>query len=138
MKKITIRLFILTCIICMATSSYANEFKINETELDALFEQSEDVSATFTTDFITLASGVKPTQELQGGKTVEGFLVRCFFCGGIALHRTYMGGKGLWWKYMCVPVAGQVAFFVDFWWVIIEGDKALKKYSGNDVFFVWL
>ena len=137
MKKITIALFLATFILFIAKPVAASEFKVDESSLDALFEQSKDVSATYTTDFITL-SGTSSELDAQGGKTVGGYLVRCFFCGGIALHRSYMGGEGLWWKYFCIPIAGQVAALVDFWWVVIAGDDALKKYSGNDAFFVWL
>ena len=72
-------------------------------------------------------------------QSLDGGCHRAFFCGGIALHRDYMGtgGKSMWWFYLCVPVAGGVDACVDFWWVVFKGSEAMDKYKDNSKFFVW-
>ncbi len=126
-----------------AVSSFAfastDKYKVNDAAVDQLFAQSQDISSSVA-DEMTLANVNQPASvQAAGGQTVGGYLIRCFFCGGIALHRKYMGGDwgSLWWKYFCVPVAGGVAACGDFWWVVFKGNSALSKYKGNDKWFVW-
>ncbi len=47
------------------------------------------------------------------------------------------GGATLWWKYLCIPVAGSIVNLVDFWGVIIKGDEQLALYKDNPNFIVW-
>lgn len=128
-----------------AVSSFAfastDKYKVNDAAVDQLFAQSQDISSAVA-DEMTMASINQPA-ALQGsgsGQTVGGYLIRAFFCGGIALHRKYMGSDwgSLWWKYFCIPVVGGVAGCGDFWWVVFKGNSALSKYKGSDKFFVWL
>ena len=117
------------------------KYKVNDAAVDQMSAQSQDVSSSFA-DEMTLANMNQPVgaEVAKGGQSVGGFLIRCFFCGGIALHRAYMGsdwGK-LWWKYFCIPVAGGVAAYGDFCWVLFTGNSALSKYKGTDKWFVWL
>ncbi len=120
-----------------------NNYKVDDTAIDQLFEQSVDVSYTANEDFATLNSE-NLTSNLSsvnaaGEKTVGGFLIRAWFCGGFALHRYYMGtgGKQLFWYYFCIPVVGGVTGCVDFWWVVFKGQEALSKYADNPKFIVW-
>ena len=126
-----------------AVSSFAfagtEKYKVNDAALDQLFAQSNDISMSVA-DEMTMAGINQPTvQAAAGGQTVGGYLIRCFFCGGLALHRKYMGSDwgSLWWKYFCIPVAGGVAACGDFWWIVFTGNKNLSKYKGNDDWFVW-
>ena len=118
----------------------ANYYKINDAVIDQMFAQSEDVTLTFTDQLSSLymINSVN-FAALSEGKTVGGFLLRAYFCGFIALHRSYMGtgDKNLFFLYFCVPVAGMVAAFVDFWWVVFKGEEALNKYADNPKWFVW-
>jgi hypothetical protein len=133
----------LTLMIALAVGSVfsanANSYKLDEAQLEQNFAQATEVS--FDQMF---ASGI----ELQGAdyvamaaesKTRGGFLVRAFFCGGIALHRYYMGTSrgGMWAMYFCIPVVGGVNACVDFWWSVFDG-TAYQKYANNDKYIVWL
>ena len=126
-----------------AVSSFSfagtDKYKVNDAAVDKMFAQSQDISSSVA-DEMSVASINQPAAvQTAGGQTVGGYLIRCFFCGGIALHRHYMGGDwgSLWWKYFCIPVAGGVAACGDFWWVVFKGNSALSKYKGNDKWFVW-
>src|ERR1051326_900550 len=126
-----------------AVSSFAfastSAYKVNDAAVDQLFAQSQDISSAMASDMTLVNLNQPNVQETAGGQTVGGFLIRCFFCGGIALHRHYMGSDwgSLWWKYFCIPVAGGVAALGEFCWRLFSGKSALGKYKGNDKWFVW-
>lgn len=123
------KMFFLFAIATMFTSvtMASSDYRINDAAVDVLFDQAIEV------DFEFNAAGV------QQEKTVGGFLLRNFFCGFVALHRSYMGtgGETLWWKYFCIPVVGGVVSCVDFWYVVFKGKEALDKYADNGKFIVW-
>lgn len=123
--------FLLTGSLKSATS----KFILNEDELDRSlthFEQTTNLPSDqlFNTAFLKAKDG-----EIQ---TRGGFLVRAFFCGCIALHRSYMGtnGETMWWFYCCVPGIGAINRTVDFWWVVFD-DAAFEKYRNNSKYLVW-
>lgn len=136
MKKVAL-LFAL--VLGFAFNAQAGKYKIDENELEQAFAKSTEVS--FNEMF---ASGnaldlTDSKMSASGEKTRGGYLLRSFFCGGIALHRYYMGtNKGYMWAlYFCVPVAGGVAACVDFWGAVFVPDW-YKDYENNDKWFVWI
>jgi hypothetical protein len=135
MKKL---LLIPAFMVCLLTSSFASNYKVDEANVDQLFASSEDVTLTAADEAYSLMNTTSSIKA-EGEKTVGGFLVRAFFCGGFALHRYYMGtdGKQLFWYYFCIPVMGGVAGCVDFWWVVFKGKEAMDKYTNNGKFLVW-
>lgn len=116
-----------------------DKYRVNDEAVDQLFAQSQDISSAIAGEMSLVGLNQPAVQVAGGGQTVGGFLLRSFFCGFIALHRKYMGGDwgSLWWKYMCIPIAGGVANLGDFCWVLFSGSNALSKYKGTDKWFVW-
>lgn len=120
------------------TQLNAENYKINDHQVDDLFVAAQDETSSLLSEeemeFLSAVSISKGGESQTHG----GYLVRAFFCGAIALHRYYMGASGepLWAMYLCIPVAGGIAAFVDFWWVVFDAD-ALKKYKGNNKFWVF-
>lgn len=138
MKKILSLLTMLSTSACLFAST--SPYKVNDAAIDQLFAQSQDISLSLSGDMTLVNMNQPAAVQIAGsGQTVGGFLLRWFFCGGIALHRKYMGSDwgSLWWKYFCIPVAGGVAACGDGLWVLFSGKKALSKYKGNDKWFVW-
>ncbi|HLP32923.1 MAG TPA: hypothetical protein VK202_05585 [Bacteroidia bacterium] len=133
MKKLTLTL---AFFVCLLSAGFASDYKLDEAAVDQMFTASTDV--TFSPE-AQAAFAANPT-TVTGEKTVAMFLVWNFFCGGLALHRKYMGSdwSKLWWKYFCIPVAGGVASCGDFLYVLIKGQDALDNYDGNDDWFVWM
>lgn len=130
---------ILVCLFAAATSAYSfagtNDYVIDDAAVEAAFNQAEDITlSSASTISFTGASYLA-----QDEKSVGGFLLRSFFCGFIALHRSYMGtgGETMWWKYFCIPVVGGFTNCIDFWWVVFKGQEALSKYKDNPKFMVW-
>jgi hypothetical protein len=111
-----------------STSSYVSD----DTQIEQLFASSEDISLSSSDEATALMLNVNSVSANE--TTKGGFIVRAIFCGWIALHRSYMGTKGLWWKYFCT--FGFVSC-VDWVGVAIKGDEGLAKFKGNDKFWVW-
>jgi hypothetical protein len=120
----------------MMKSVTAGKYTFGEDQLNVLANKSTEVS--FEKMFPAGESSLTGSFAVNDQDKV-GYLLRCWFCGGIALHRYYMGTtEGFMWAlYCCVPVVGGVAQLVDFFWVIFE-DDALSKYKNNNKYLVWL
>ena len=120
--------------------SGTEKYKVNDAALDQMFGQSQDISSALVIGDISFVNFNQPSigvdDEVQ---TESGYLTRWFFCGFIAMHRHYMGGdwSTLWWKYLCVPFASQVAWCGDGLLVVLKGKTILEKYKGNNKWFVW-
>lgn len=142
MKKLIITLS-LAFIASLPSFCVASEgsYKLDEQQLDEMFSQSQEITyeQMMATELAALNLSMENNIVAGGGaQTRGGYLVRAFFCGGIALHRSYMGtgGKSMWWFYLCVPIVGGFDACVDFWWVVFKSE-ALDKYKDNSKFFVW-
>lgn len=123
--------------IAVVGSALANNYKLDETSIEAAFAASEDISLVASDEANTLAlASVNGTLDEP---SMGGYLLRSFFCGFIGLHRSYMGtgGKTLWYYYLCIPIYGGIVNCVDFWGVVFMGQKQLDKYKNNPKFNVW-
>jgi len=136
MKKFTL---IFALVIGALGFARAGAYKIDEQKLMQTFENSHEVS--FDEMYASDITALENTLIAKGdSKSRGGFLIRCFFCGGFALHRYYMDctrGARMWALYFCVPIVGGVTACVDFFWVVFS-DDALGKYEGSDKYIVWL
>lgn len=140
MKKIILSFALVAGLFFTSNASESN-YILDEQAVDQQISQATEVSFdNAATDLSAFNQFASSSLVIKGGEqTKMGYLLRAFFCGSIALHRSYMGtgGKSLWWFYLCVPGAGGVDACVDFWWVVFKGDAALSKYKDNSKFFVW-
>lgn len=135
MKKLFFSLFAIGLLTFSQVS--ASTYKVNESALSAAFAQADDVSITAAAEAFQL---MYPDQaKVAGDKTVGGFLLRAYFCGGFALHRYYMGtgGTPFFWYYFCIPVVGGLTACIDFWYVVFKGKEGLDKFADNPKFWVW-
>lgn len=137
MKKIILTFFTL---IAVSVAVKASTFQLDEAKMEQTFNSSEDVTLSLTMNSSSVAANYFMGKETKGEQNVTGYLLRSFFCGSIALHRYYMGTSRnlLWLMYCCIPVGGQVATAVDFWWVVFSGKEAMEKYRDSDKYWVFL
>jgi hypothetical protein len=121
------------------SSVKADNYFVNDNAIEDLFATSEDQTAEMLDLSNPLLTSSVMGTKAAANQTVVGFLLRSYFCGFIALHRSYMGtgGKTLWYYYFCIPVVGGVVNFVDFCWVLFKGSDAMNKYKDNPKFIVW-
>ncbi len=110
-------------------------YRVDENAIEQQLAGAEDVSLSASEE----ASALMSNSQISEEKTVGGFLIRAYFCGGFALHRYYMGtgGASLFWYYFCIPVVGGGTACIDFWYVVFKGKEALNKYADNAKFWVW-
>jgi hypothetical protein len=131
------KLFLIAVAILFVGSSFASSttsssYIADDNQIEQLFASSEEVSLSSSNEATALLSKVNSITADETTKT--GFLVRAFFCGGFALHRSYMGTKGMFIKYFCtLGIVGTIDFCI----VLIKGDEAFSKFKGNDKFWVW-
>ncbi|GIV29747.1 MAG: hypothetical protein KatS3mg028_0813 [Bacteroidia bacterium] len=120
-----------------ATINAKSKFQLNENELQTLITQSTEMTVGDIEKDFSNAVHYKATVAPE--KTKGGYLLRAFFCGGIALHRYYMGTnqKWMWAMYFCIPVVGGINACVDFWGVLFNAID-YKKYANNDKYIVWM
>ena len=139
MKKLLFALSFLA-ISSFSFASTGAKYRVNDADVDQLFSASKDISASATDEMVLINTGDSKTMTSAGGdQGIGGFLIRTFFCGFIWLHRSYMGGSGLGWKYCVGSIfLASIPQAVDFWWVLLSGNDALSKYKGTDKFIVWL
>jgi hypothetical protein len=130
------------CLALLGVATFAsNNYKLNENQVDAMFAQSTDQTAS-SFAAMDLASSNSLNLQAAGDGSKSGYLLRAFFCSSIGLHRLYMGignqskGKMIAY-YLCIPVWGGLVGCVDFWSVIFKSDK-LSSYSNNEKFCVFL
>jgi TM2 domain-containing membrane protein YozV len=135
MKKL---ILLLTLFVSSVSVMNAENYKLNDLSVDALYANSQDVTSQMFEEN-TLNTNLFSTNNLSADSQYSGYLVRAFFCGSIALHRYYMGcgNKNIWALYCCVPLVGSFAALVDFWWVVFN-KSALDKYKNNDKYLVFL
>jgi len=137
MKKI---ILVLGLALSISSNANASKYKLTDVQLEQNFKVSQEVSfeEMYSADLTALnLTGSK--MSASSSQTRTGYLLRSFFCSSIALHRYYMGTEKnyMWALYFCVPVVGEVAGVVDFFWVLFDKD-AMSKYSNNDKYLVFL
>ena len=131
MKKLLIAFACMTGV--MTTQlAFANPFKLDENALEQTFSNADEI--TVDEMAVNNLNSLTTTGAAPADVTMGGFMVRLIFCGQFALHRSYAGTKGLWWKYFCT--LGFVAA-IDFWYTVFNLDTALDNFNGNPNFVVW-
>ncbi len=136
MKKL---FYSIALVVGVTFASNASKFKISDIQLEKVVAQSTEISSQ---ELSSLFMKESKKFEFEHEKTRGGYLIWSFFCGGVGMHRYYMGiGESaknyMWALYACVPVVGAVTACVDFWGAVFQPDF-YKKYENNDKYIVWL
>lgn len=143
MKKF---LLALVAFVGFTTVSFADEYTVNDNAIDDLFATATELSAQ---EMVSV--GFNALQGIQGTSAVDQIsasnpnpwvaTIICFFLGGIAIHRVYLGTDNLnilWYFITCGGIFGIVPL-VDFVCLIIGGATGdYGQYVGNRSFFMWL
>ncbi len=136
MKKLIFSVALATGLV--ASINAKSNFQLDEKKLAVIEMQCVRVGADEIDSYLIENSG-SASLKYAPEQTRGGYLLRAFFCGGIALHRYYMGtnNKWMWAMYFCIPVVGNVTACVDFWGAVFDKDFYLK-YKNNDKYIVWM
>ncbi len=122
---------------CLATASFASNARyiVDETAVDNLFAQSSDLSmaAAGMSVFELMAPTSVTNLSADDEVTRKGFIVRTIFCGWLAMHRTYLGTEGMFWKYFCtvgVIPCGDLIY-------TLCKKENFDNFQGSDKWVVW-
>ena len=130
MKKLLITF---TCIMGLfaAQVANANPYKLDDTAVEKTFASASEITANeMALENLNLNTTASPSDDV----TLGGFLVRNFFCGTFAVHRSYAGTKGLAFKY-CITLG--IVGTIDFWYTVFTGQEGLDNFTGNPNFVCW-
>jgi TM2 domain-containing membrane protein YozV len=139
---------LLSCVLGLfSLTSFAGtgQYKLDDASVDALFEQSTDVTASMMTGAADLSftSFAKPEASsnaivMSDKSPITAFLL-AFFLGFLGIHRFYLGTKtmtGVGYILTCGGLG--VVAFVD-WILLLIGtiNDDIDKYVDNPKFFMW-
>ncbi|MVM39756.1 NINE protein [Spirosoma sp. HMF3257] len=126
-----------------ATDISTDSYVINDSQVEQLMAQSEDVSLSIANTNLFqsehMASGLTGTTQVKaGGKDFVAALLLNFFLGGFGIHRLYLGTETLTWVGYILTCGGifGVVPLVDFIVLIVNHDN-LSPYIDNPKFFMW-
>ncbi len=132
MKKLLITF---ACIAGLFASqvAMANPYKLDESAVNQKFAAATEISLD-QMSVETMTDVNSNVLAPNGDVTMGGFLLRNFFCGTFAVHRSYAGTKGLAFKY-CITLG--IVGSIDFWYTVFVGQSALDNFTGNPNFVCW-
>ena len=121
----------------------ADEYSVNDQQIEQLFANSEDVSVTATSASLLNNSSVKNSASNKAfyagsDKSFVTALLLNFFLGGLGIHRLYLGTKTFTWVGYILTCGGifGIVPLIDFIVLIIHNDD-LSPYVNNPQFFMW-
>jgi hypothetical protein len=126
-------------------TAHASEFKLDDENIENMISSAAEYTAADLQSDISMISAEPNNGNSfailkSGGKSESGYFIRWFFCGGIALHRYYMGAGDaknyIWALYLCVPIASWVAWVGDLIYPLVD-NGGIDNYANNSKWFVF-
>ncbi|HRY33117.1 MAG TPA: TM2 domain-containing protein [Bacteroidales bacterium] len=142
MKKLLL-LFGLLVLFSAAGMANADQYRVNDDQIEALFAQAQVVDLNVTGDFNGFAGmpATLPTTVRSSDKNAAVAFILAFFLGNLGIHRIYLGTKTMTWVGYILTCGGifGIVPFVD-WIVLLVGliESDISKYVDNPAFFMWL
>ena len=128
----------------LSVGAFANNYEINDNDVDALFATATEVSSqeinAFGAGSLMMANSGSSATSLNKPNPWAAFAL-CWVVGGFGIHRHYLGTSGAMWAiytFTCGGIFGIVPL-VD-WVVLLIGaaDNNIKPYVNNKSFFMWM
>ncbi len=140
--------FILVCLLASTTTTYASiaQFKIDDTQIDQMMDNSEELNTASATSFdFTANTGIAlgaadNSVQVAGEKNAVVAFILAWFLGYLGIHRFYLGTKALTGVGYILTCGGfGIVAFVD-WVMLLIGliDNDISRYVNNPKFFMWL
>ena len=141
MKKLVL-LFV--AMFALSVGAFANNYEINDNDVDALFATATEVSSqeinAFGAGSLMMANSGSSATSLNKPNPWAAFAL-CWVVGGFGIHRHYLGTSSNMWAlyfFTCGGIFGIVTT-VDWFVLLIDGvvNKNIDKYVDNEKFFMW-
>lgn len=138
MKKVLIAGFF-AMFVLSAQSFATSAYTIDDNAVEAVFDNSVNVMNLDYSDSNGLITFENATMVKADKSPIAAFVI-CWFLGGIAIHRVYLGGAPILVVGYIVTIFGIVGLvpFID--WIVLLVDvfrNDLGKHEGSDAFFMW-
>ena len=137
MKKLLVSI---VAVFALAAAASAANYKVNDSAVDALFEEATEV---YVADFTPPAAAAVPASAVAPASSVNPgvSLLLNFFLGFFGIHRHYLGTAPWMWALYTFTAGGifGIVDFVDFVVQIIGvvDGSGIGRYIGNQKFFMW-
>jgi TM2 domain-containing membrane protein YozV len=142
MKKVVL-LFSLMLLIGATSFGNVSQYKVDDTQIEAMFAQAEQVSLPSMLDSQGF-EGFAPSPEAIVKKSSKNAWVAfalAFVVGQLGIHRAYLGTKPMTWIGYILTCGGifGIVPFVD-WIVLLIGaiEQDISQYIDNPAFFMWM
>lgn len=135
MKKL---MAILVASFAICAASYAAEYSLDDSSIDALMDEAVEVSAETCLDLSAASSSGSYTLSVKKS-SVAAFVLNTFL-GYFGIHRHYLGTRPGMWAIYTFTFGGifGIVPFVD-WIMLLVGmiDGDIDNYYGNPAFLMW-
>ncbi|GHN00886.1 hypothetical protein WSM22_23750 [Cytophagales bacterium WSM2-2] len=111
-------------------------YQVDDNAIETVLSAAKPVVAQFVTD---ASSALNPMfAPAASSKNVWVAAVLCWFFGGIAVHRVYLGAKGAMIFYYIITGCGIFGLVptIDFI-VLLINNSDISKYVGSNKYFMW-
>jgi len=143
MKKIVLALMLTVgSLSVQANSATADEYTIDDQQVEQLMAQSTDVSYTIVETTLAqsqqMAAKMTGTARVQTDDKFVPALLLNLFLGGLGIHRLYLGTETLTWVGYILTCGGifGIVPLVDLI-VLIVNSENISKFVDNPKFFMW-
>jgi TM2 domain-containing membrane protein YozV len=142
MKKLFM-LFSLLVLVSAVSFGNSNQYRVNDSQIEAMFAQAQQVSlpATLDAQDFDANSPINPSEFKKSSKDPWIAWALCWVVGGFGVHRLYLGTNP--WVavgYLCTGggICG-IVWTVD-WVVLLIGaiNDDIGDYVDNRAFFMWM
>lgn len=130
----------------LSLSSFASSYTINDSEVDALFENAVETQVSSMellseSNAMNFSNTAKMAEMDPTAKIAIACIVDYVGLGAFGVHRYVLGTKSSMWAIYTFTVCGIFGIVptVDFWVLLIDGLvlKNQEKYLDNEKFFMW-
>ncbi len=135
MKKLVL---ILAAVFGMAIAANAANYKVDDSAIDALIENAEEVFVLDIAEAVPVAANLPTVSQKEVQPAVA--LVLNLLLGGFGVHRHYMGTAPAMWAIYTFTFGGIFGIVptVDLVMLIIGTiDNNISRYINNRKFFMW-
>ena len=136
MKKLVL---IIAAVFGMAIAANAANYTVNDSAIDALIANAEEVVVLDVNEAAPLAANLPTVSQKEVNPTVA--LILSWLLGGFGVHRHYMGTKPIMWVLYTITGGGLgVIWAVDTIMILIGlvDGTGIGKYCNNEKFIMWI
>lgn len=128
-------------LLCVSMNSFAGNYTLDQSKIDAMFETATDITAVAAYDLDNLQSLPLQSAQLDEKDPVIAFALATVL-GYLGIHRLYLGTNPINVVLYIITAGGcGIVYAVDWIFllmVLIDDEKSLAPYVDNPKFIMWM